>query len=371
MLIIFKLLKKDCYNFATFPLFFDFKKISLLYMVFLRRLLFPFSIVYGFVTAIRNYMFDIGLLKSHTFDIPVIAVGNLRVGGTGKTPQIEYLIRLLQSHYKVATLSRGYKRKTTGFIIADSSATVQTIGDEPLQYFKKFANIVVAVDANRTNGIEQIIKQKKTEVILLDDAFQHRKVRAGLYILLTTFNDLYVDDWILPAGNLREGRGGAARANIIIVTKCPNNLSLEDRNRIIKKLNVSKNQYVYFSFIEYDTCVISKEKSLPFASILNEEKIIIAGIAKPESFIDYVKREDDQILIYDDHHDFSDAEIAEILAEANGRKIITTEKDYVRLCGKIPAEMLFYLPIKSTFVANKENFDNTIINYVGKSSRNR
>ncbi len=181
-------------------------------MNLLRILLFPFAIIYDFITSIRNFLFDKGILKSNTFNIPVIAVGNLSVGGTGKTPQIEYLIRLLSEKYKVATLSRGYKRKSKGFVLADSTSNAEILGDEPFQYFQKFPQILVAVDANRTNGIQQLLAQKSPpEVILLDDAFQHRKVNAGFYILLTAYNDLYSDDFVLPTGNLRESRSGARR----------------------------------------------------------------------------------------------------------------------------------------------------------------
>ena len=183
-------------------------------MNLLRKLLFPFAILYGFITSLRNYLYDKGILKSYSFDIPVIAVGNLSVGGTGKTPQIEYLIRLLSPNYKVATLSRGYKRKSEGFILADAASTPEILGDEPYQYFKKFRDIQVAVDADRKNGIEQLLNQEsRPEIILLDDAFQHRKVKAGFYILLTAYEDLFCEDFILPTGNLRESRNEAKRAN--------------------------------------------------------------------------------------------------------------------------------------------------------------
>ena len=195
-------------------------------MNLLRKILFPFAILYGLITSIRNFLFDKEILKSYSFDLPIIAVGNLSVGGTGKTPQIEYLIRLLLTKYKVATLSRGYKRKSEGFVLADANANAEILGDEPFQFFQKFPEILVAVDANRKNGIEQLLSQKeKPEVILLDDAYQHRKVKAGFYILLTAYDDIYVDDFMLPTGNLRESRSGSQRADVVVVTKCPPNLS--------------------------------------------------------------------------------------------------------------------------------------------------
>ena len=205
-------------------------------MNLLRKILFPFSILYGFITSIRNFLFDIGVLKSYSFDLPIIAVGNLSVGGTGKTPQIEYLIRLLSDKYKVATLSRGYKRQSEGFILANEISDAKQLGDEPFQFYQKFKNIQVAVDANRKNGIEQLLSNSDApEIILLDDAFQHRKVKAGFYIMLTSYGDLYANDFMLPTGNLRESRSGAQRANIIIVTKCPSSLSLDAQNNIKKQ----------------------------------------------------------------------------------------------------------------------------------------
>jgi tetraacyldisaccharide 4'-kinase len=189
-------------------------------MNLLRKILFPFAILYGFITSIRNFLFDTGILRSYSFDLPVIAVGNLSVGGTGKTPQIEYLIRLLSDKYKVATLSRGYKRQSEGFVLANSTSDAVQLGDEPFQFYQKFKNIQVAVDANRKNGIEQLLSNSNApEVILLDDAFQHRKVKAGFYIMLTSFGDLYCNDFMLPTGNLRESRNGVQRANVVIVTK--------------------------------------------------------------------------------------------------------------------------------------------------------
>jgi tetraacyldisaccharide 4'-kinase len=339
-------------------------------MNILRKLLFPFAILYGFITSIRNFLFDKEFLKSYTFDVPIIAVGNLSVGGTGKTPQIEYLIRLLSSQYKVATLSRGYKRKSKGFVLANSSSDALQLGDEPFQFYQKFDNIQVAVDTNRKNGIEQLLSQfQPPEIILLDDAFQHRKVKAGLYILLTSYGDLYSNDFMLPTGNLREHRNGAQRAAIIIVTKCPADLSLSEQNSIKKELNLSSNQSLFFTFIEYEAFVFSEKKTLKVIDIKNSDKLLLAGIAKPQSFFDYLKQETDECLSYSDHHHFSESELLEIKNKANQKIIITTEKDYVRLKGSILREQLYYLPIKSTFLTNKDSFDKIIINYVGQSTR--
>lgn len=333
-------------------------------MNILRKILFPFAILYGFITSFRNFLFDKGILKSHSFDLPIIAVGNLSVGGTGKTPMIEYLIRLLSSEYKIATLSRGYKRKSEGFILADETSNAEILGDEPFQFYQKFPNILVAVDANRKNGIEQLINISKPDIVLLDDAFQHRKVKAGFYILLTAFNDLYANDFILPTGNLRESRSGAERANIVVVTKCPANLSEKEKNTIERKLQLESRQKLFFTSITYDEFVFSEEKQLLVSEIKNSEKLLLAGIAKPEPFFEYLKNENDTILTYPDHHHFSEKDILEIKEKAKGKIIITTEKDFVRLKGNLPKEQLFYLPIKSSFFSAQENFNNSIFKYV-------
>lgn len=338
-------------------------------MKILRKLLFPFAILYGFITTVRNFLFDKGILKSTSFDIPVIAVGNLSVGGTGKTPQIEYLIRLLSDRYKVATLSRGYKRKSEGFVLASATSNAEILGDEPFQFYQKFSNIQVAVDANRTNGIIQLLSQKeKPQVVLLDDAYQHRKVKAGFYILLSSYDDLYADDFMLPTGNLRESRSGANRANIIIVTKCPKDLSGEEQEQIRLKLKLTCSQQIYFTYIDYDDFIYSKEEKIAVNEIKNESKLLLAGIAKPTPFFDYLKNENDECLTFPDHHHFSDADLETILNKAQSKKIITTEKDYVRLKDSKLIAHLYYLPIKSTFINYQQNFDATILEYVKRQS---
>ena len=341
-------------------------------MKFLRIILFPFTIVYGCITSIRNWMFDNGIFKSNSFDLPIIAVGNLSVGGTGKTPQIEHLIRLLSQHYRVATLSRGYKRKSEGFILADETVTAAILGDEPFQFYQKFPKIQVAVDADRSNGIRQLLSQKtKPEIILLDDAYQHRKVKAGLYILLTSYGDLYSNDFILPTGNLRESRSGAKRATIIIVTKCPANLSAPEQDEIKQKLNLKTDQELFFTFIDYDTRVYSERETLEVADVKNQKKLVVAGIAKPTPFFDFITSNQDKCLTFPDHHDFSESDIAVIQERAQRLKIITTEKDYVRLMNTVLVPQLYYLPIKSSFITNQNQFDSIILAYVGSSSRNR
>ncbi|QLC67584.1 tetraacyldisaccharide 4'-kinase [Flavobacterium sp. LPB0248] len=334
-------------------------------MNLLRKLLFPFAILYGFITSIRNFLFDKGVLKSTSFDLPVIAVGNLSVGGTGKTPQIEYLIRLLSDKYKVATLSRGYKRKSEGFVLADENSNAEILGDEPFQFYQKFPNVMVAVDANRTNGIQQLLSQnEKPEIILLDDAYQHRKVKAGFYILLTSYGDLYADDFMLPTGNLRESRSGAERASIVVVTKCPSILTEEEQAIIKSRLKLNYKQQLFFSFIDYDNVIYGKNEKITVSEIKPESKLLLAGIAKPKPFFDYLKNENDECLTFPDHHHFSDNDLNAIQNKANGRKIVTTEKDYVRLKDSKLVSQLYYLPIKSSFINHQQDFDATILEYV-------
>lgn len=331
-------------------------------MAFFRKILYPFSILYGFITFVRNYLYDLGWFTSKKFHIPVIAVGNLAVGGTGKTPQVEYLVRLLKEKYKVAILSRGYKRITKGFIKADETSTALTLGDEPFQYFKKFKTIMVSVDKNRTNGIDQLLKDKHPpQIVLLDDAFQHRKVKAGLYVLLTSYDNLYVNDTMLPTGNLREYKSGAKRAQIIIVTKCPK-LSAKEKLKIKEQLKPKPYQKVFFSEIKYSSLVFGK-KEISLSSFKNSSFVLVTGIANPKPLVSYLKKNqkmDFEHLQYPDHHNFTNKDIQHI--KTKGKTVITTEKDYVRLHNKI--EELYYIEIEIDFLENKEEFNQIILNYV-------
>lgn len=340
-------------------------------MKILRRLLYPFGLLYGGITSVRNFLFDQDILKSTEFDIPVIAIGNLNVGGTGKTPQVEYLARLLSPYFKVAILSRGYKRSSKGFFLADEKSTVAMLGDEPFQYHRKFPEISVAVDANRTEGIQNILKLRpETEVILLDDAYQHRKVKAGFYILLTSYSDLFSDDLMLPAGNLRESKSGANRAAIVIVTKCPSDLSQEQQQKVKSKLALAKNQQLFFSTIEYDEFVFSETNSISVEEVKLKDKTLLAGIAKPKYFFDFLKKPSDTLLEFPDHHNFNNSEINLIKTKAQENLVITTEKDYVRLFDSVISENLYYLPIKSAFIIDKELFDNNILGFVKDFPKN-
>lgn len=333
-------------------------------MKVIRKILLPFSLLYWLITATRNFLYDKGIFKSVEFKIPVIAVGNLSTGGTGKSPQTEYLIRLLKDKFSVATLSRGYKRKSKGYVLADNNANADLLGDEPYQFYSKFPDINVAVDADRRNGIaELLLLNPKPQIIILDDAYQHRKVKAGFYILLTAYDDMYADDYVLPAGNLREGRSGAKRADVIIVTKCPLSLSAAKQQKIIKKLRPLPNQKVYFTAIAYDTIVYGNY-SISTAEVKTIPKVLIAGIAKPQPFFNHLKNDEDICITYPDHHDFSDKDVKDIVIAAKDKIVVTTEKDYVRLKDKMPADKLFYLPIKTSFLDGGEEFNKTVLNFI-------
>lgn len=336
-------------------------------MNLLRKILFPFAILYGFITSIRNFLFDKGILASYSFELPIIVVGNLSVGGTGKTPQIEYLIRLLSERYTIATLSRGYKRKSKGFVLANANATAETLGDEPYQFYQKFPSIQVAVDADRKNGIEQLLAQSHPpQVILLDDAFQHRKVKAGFYILLTAYDDLFADDFLLPTGNLRESRSGAQRADVIVVTKCPTTLSEAEQTRIKQRIKSYSAAPVYFSTIAFDDCVQSSTASVPVTTIQQTACVLVAGIAKPDSFFDYLKNSESICLTYPDHHHFTESDIQQIKQQAGDKLIVTTEKDYVRLKDSELKDQLYYLPIRTSFMVDSNEFDATVLDYLKK-----
>lgn len=337
-------------------------------MYILRYFLFPFSLIYWTVTTVRNVLFDWGIFKSYTFITPIIAVGNLSVGGTGKTPQIEYLIRLLSGKYKIATLSRGYKRKSKGYILASPQTSVDDLGDEPFQFKTKFKQIDVAVDADRKNGIENLLNIKnKPDVILLDDAYQHRKVKAKAYILLTAYYNLFTDDFLLPVGSLRESKSGVNRASVVVVTKCPSEISEEQKMRIKLKVGKYTKAPVFFSTINYDNFYHNDKNTVNTASLKNESKLIIAGIAKPDSFFDYFRKNDsckNEYLSFPDHHNFTKSDIQTIVEKAKQKTIITTEKDYMRLKPLFDSSQLFYLPIKMKFIENESEFNELILQMI-------
>ncbi|MGY5848863.1 tetraacyldisaccharide 4'-kinase [Salegentibacter sp. F14] len=333
-------------------------------MELLRKILLPFSLFYGILMLVRNFLYDSGIFKSISYRVPVICVGNLNTGGTGKSPMIEFLLDVLGKQYRAASLSRGYKRTTRGYRLLDGTETAEEVGDEPLQFKKKFLSALVAVDADRRNGIENLLKENP-EVILLDDAFQHRRVKAGLNILLTAFADLYPDDFMLPTGNLREPGIGAERADIIIVTKCPANLSISVQEQIRTKLSLRNYQELYFTTIRYSDEIISARSKDKIGNLIDTSFTLVTGVAKPEPLLEYLKGEKLQFehLAFGDHHNFNSSEIAMLKKK---KLILTTEKDYMRLYNKIPDEKLFYLPIEVSFLNEEMAFLEEILAYVNQ-----
>lgn len=328
-----------------------------------RYLLLPLSWIYGAVIWLRNKLFDKNILKSAAFNFPVICVGNLATGGTGKTPLTEYLIRLLKNDYKIATLSRGYKRKTTGFAIADKDSTALEIGDEPMQLQQKFPDITIAVGEERLVSIPLLLHQRpETQVIILDDAFQHRQVRAGLNIILTDYSNLYTRDFILPAGDLRDVRSSSKRADIIIVTKCKADLNDSEKRSIIAEIEPAKNQTVYFTTIVY---------SKPYHLFTREEIdikpddgiLLVCGIANPKPLKQHLTKYADSydMLRYADHHIFHSNDLQDIRQHFNKihsehKVVLTTEKDAVRLA-KFENELkdfpIYVIPMRHEFLFNE------------------
>ncbi|MEZ4801971.1 MAG: tetraacyldisaccharide 4'-kinase [Gelidibacter sp.] len=324
-------------------------------MKILRYILFPIVPIYFLVTWLRNKFYDWGLFKSSEYTILTICVGNLSVGGTGKTPMIEYLIRLLKADYQLATLSRGYKRSTKGFVIADETATASIIGDEPFQFYNKFEDVIVSVDTDRRHGISTLMQlNNPPEVILLDDAFQHRKVKAKFNILLTSYDDLYVNDSVLPTGNLREPRSGAKRADVIVITKCPESISESDKKRIIKSLNPETYQQVFFSWIDYSDVIKnnSEEKELSYLS--DKNFTLVTGIANSKPLLEFLEFKNLKFdhLDFQDHHHFTSKEVMDLKTK---NIILTTEKDFMRLSPHFKEnENIFYIPIELKIDRPKE-----------------
>ena len=357
----------------------------------IHRWLLPFSWIYGGGVWLRNKLFDWKILQSKSFDVPVICIGNLTVGGTGKTPHTEYLIRLLQQvGLNVAVLSRGYKRKSKGYILADAHSNATRIGDEPYQMKEKFPQARIAVDADRRHGISQLLEldNPRPDVILLDDAFQHRYVQAGLNILLTDYNRLFTEDSLLPAGRLREPASGKTRAQIIIVTKCPQDIKPIDFNITGKQLSLYPFQQLYFTRIRYGMPVAVFPQAMadrPLSKVLSGEEhvLLVTGIASPQPLVEEVKLYAKSLrqFSFSDHHDFNEKDLRLIEKEFSQmegcqRIIITTEKDAARLKAH-PAlsedlkPYIYAIPIEVEILLNQqESFNQNIIGYVRKNSRN-
>jgi tetraacyldisaccharide 4'-kinase len=302
-----------------------------------RLALYPFTLIYGCLVWLRNRLYDVKFFNSISFSLPVICVGNLSTGGTGKTPHIEYLIDLLQYQYRVATMSRGYKRFTKGFLLAGPETNALKIGDEPMQYYLKYPEAVISVAEERLTGIPTLLQRRQdVEVILLDDAYQHRSVRAGLNILISDYAHPFYEDHILPFGNLREGREAYKRAEIIIISKCPASLSTKEADQIRQRINPLPNQQVYFTTIQYGDAyhLFSREP----LSLKQKNALLVCGIAKPGPLVAYVETLASKVhtLTYADHHYFVTTDVEEIKAAYNNwgdgdKVIVTTEKDAARL----------------------------------------
>jgi tetraacyldisaccharide 4'-kinase len=330
----------------------------------IRKILFPIVPIYYGITWLRNVCYDKGVFKSKNYDFPIICVGNLSVGGTGKTPMTEYLIRLLRENYKLATLSRGYKRSTSGFQIADKTSTAETIGDEPYQFYTKFKDIIVGVDVNRQHGISKLQSLKNPDVILLDDAFQHRKVEAGFNILLTSYNKLYIGDMTLPTGDLREPKSGAKRANVIVVTKCPKDITTNERNSIKQRLKPMSNQEVFFSTIDYSKRIYSNKDSTNLSDLKDINFTLVTGIANAVPLINFLNDEGYKFehINFKDHHVFTDADIRALNEK---EVIVTTEKDFTKLGDKLFGNKLYYLPIE-TRIFEQEKFNTLLLDFCAK-----
>jgi len=315
-------------------------------MKWLRNLGLPFSVLYGWIVWLRNKFYDWGWFASRSYEVPILCIGNLSTGGSGKTPMAEWFLSHLLPKRKVAVLSRGYKRETDGFYLVRPERTAAEVGDEPLQMARKFPEAVVAVDANRQRGIEQLIALEDPEIILLDDGFQHRKVKPALAVLLTAYDELYPDEAYLPAGNLRDHRSQARRADLIVVTKCPNPLSAADRERIRRKLALRDGQELAFASLCYQQIRDQSGGLISEKTLKNEKFTLVTGIARPEPLIAYLKKSGIQFehLKFSDHHKFSSSELRTLKQR---QPLLTTEKDAVRLEGAL--DTFYILPVQHCF----------------------
>ena len=350
--------------------------------------LYPVSLIYGLITSARNFLYDTGVLKSYEFSIPIICVGNLTVGGTGKTPHTEYLADLLNKSFKVAVLSRGYKRNTTGFHIADSASSANDIGDEPMQIHRKFTEIIVAVDRDRVHGVRKILEEKPdTGVIILDDGFQHRRIIPGLSVLLTDFERLMIYDALLPYGNLRESLSNMRRADIILITKSPEDISPIQRRIIVKEISKAPYQNLYFTSLTYKDPLPVFENPDQELNLNSQNEdggiVLVTGIANPKPLSEFLQNKFSEIihLSFGDHYHFTEKDIEKITGTWHSLKsarkyIITTEKDAARLreftnIAEPVRSAFFYIPLGINFLNNdKDEFDNLIVDYVRKNKRN-
>lgn len=336
-----------------------------------RPLFLPLSPIYWLVTSVRNVMFNMGVIKSHGFDLPIIVMGNLNVGGTGKTPHTEYVARITSEDLKkyTAILSRGYGRISSGIQVAEVNSLPLIVGDEPAQLKKRLPECAVVADANRVRAVRTMLRwNRKPEVIILDDAFQHRELKAGFYVLLTAYDDLFVNDILLPGGNLRESKRGAKRAHAIIVTKCPADIGADERGQLEKKLKMSLDQTVFFSTVEYEAPVIINN-----TFNFNERFLLVTGIANDHHLIQYLNDRGKSFdhLKFPDHHEFTTNDLDDIVAKtkANNNQLLTTEKDFQRISENVLRDQdlnAAFMPISIRFLGEKEAFRHSIVEFVNQ-----
>lgn len=349
-------------------------------MLLKKILLFPFAVIYGIITALRNFLYDWKILSSKSFDVHTICVGNLAVGGTGKTPHVEYLIHLLKNEMKLAVLSRGYKRKSTGFIHATNSSSINDIGDEPLLYKTKNPDLDVCVDGNRVNGVKNILAfSEPPKVIILDDAYQHRALNCELKIIISEYTNVFINDCMMPAGYLRESKRGINRADIVIISKTPERTSAVEMRNLSKDLKLLAHQQLFFSWLKYGE-LYGFQNPNETINTLNDlfryRIILFTGIGNPTPMVTYLKEYSSDVkhIPFSDHHQFTINDIDDIRAELDaiegGNKIvITTEKDAMRLRNGDLQDLantlpLYVLPIEIDFKDKTQEFNETIINYV-------
>lgn len=339
-----------------------------------RLYLYPFSLVYSLGTGIRNLLYDLGIYKSTRFKTPIINVGNLSVGGSGKSPMVMYLADLLSKNFRTGVLSRGYGRITKGYGVTNYESNYKTVGDEAMQLFERFKNrFVIAVSEDRVPGAKKVIEDMDLDVLILDDAMQHRAIKPGFNILMTDYNDPYFKDYVLPAGNLRESRNGAKRAQIIMVSKCPDNLTEENKQYYISRIHPQKNQKVFFSSVSYDENIYSRDKFIPDNNLAYYDILLITGIANPKPLQKHLSKFSQKVkhLKFRDHHNFSEQDIKNILAEykklGDYKIILTTEKDYVRLkTFDYLRDLVYYWPINVN-IDKAQEFNQIILDYARKN----
>ena len=325
----------------------------------LKFLLFPLSIFYLIITNIRNSLYDLDIFKSHSFNVPLVGVGNISSGGTGKTPFVEYLLKKYSKTFKTVLISRGYKRSSKGFQKANRSSSPLSIGDEPYQIFKKFKNIQVAVDKNRVNAVSKILNDHPdTNLVLLDDSFQHRKIRPKLNILLTTYSNPFFNDCILPVGSLRESKSSYQRADIVIVTKCPEKIDKTKSKSLKDQLNIKSHQTLFYTTISYNSRL--KGDYHQDINSLNKQKIfLVTGIADSSKFVNFLKKNeiDFDHYSFSDHHNYTQKEINKI-ENSGDNLVVTTEKDFQKIQFIERKNKWSYLEIEVKFLEKEDEFDN-------------